>query len=77
MSYKENAFPIGMGKVNLTSGIRTDTLVYWCVADGTLQVTWSDATTDDIALIAGDAVNIENSSTVTSVEITAGTFHVA
>ncbi len=76
MSYKENSFPIGQGKVGLTSGTRTDLArVYWCVGDGTLRITWADASFTDLNLVAGDAVNIEN--TATSVQITAGTFHVA
>jgi hypothetical protein len=76
MSFKENAFPLGKGKLNLTSGTRTDMArVYWCVDNGTLTITWSDASTTDIDLVSGDAVKIEN--TATSVEIVSGTFHVA
>ncbi len=77
MSFKENAFPIGQGKLNLTSisGVRTDTLVYWCRADGSLTITWADTSTEVVELSKGEAVRIEN--TAVSVAITTGTFHVA
>ncbi len=75
MSFKENAFPHGKGKLNLISGTRTDNLVYLCVIAGTLTITWSDDTTTAIDLISGDAVDPE--STIKSVTITSGTFHVA
>lgn len=75
MSFKENAFPIGKGKLNLTSGTRTDKLVYWCRVAGNLTITWSDDTTTVIALTAGEAVDIED--TAKSVTVTTGTFHVA
>ena len=76
MSWKENAFPLGAGKVNLTSGTRTDLpLVYLCAEDGTITITWADTTTSVISMVAGDAVHVEN--TATSVAITTGTFHVA
>ena len=75
MSWKENAFPIGQGKLNLTTGTRTDNRIYWCRADGSLTITWPDTTTTVISLLAGEAVDIED--TATSVAITTGTFHVA
>ena len=75
MSFKENAFPIKPGMTNLTSGTRTGSKTYWCVADGTLTVIWDDASTDDIVLIVGDAVNFNDR--LTSVEIASGKFHVA
>lgn len=74
MSYKENAFPIGQGKLNLTTGtITTLPKVLWCRVDGSLTVTWPDTTTTLITLVAGEAVEIE--ATATSVAITTGTFH--
>ena len=75
MSFKNNAFPIGKGKLNINTGVRTDNLSYWCRVDGILTITWSDATTTAISLVAGEAVNIE--STATSVTITSGTWHIA
>lgn len=75
MNFKENAFPIGKGKIELTTGTRTDNLVYWCRSDGTLTVTWSDDTTTVVTLLAGEAVNVEG--TAKSVAITTGTFNVA
>ena len=75
MGFKENAFPIGKGKVNLTSGSRTDKLVYWCTEAGTLTVTWQDDTTSVLTLAAGDAVNM-NDLSVKSVAITTGTYNV-
>lgn len=77
MSYKENAFPVGKGKLNLTTGTRlmTGNQVYWCRADGSLTITWADATTTVISMLVGEAVQVEG--TATSVTITTGTFHVA
>ena len=75
MSWKENAFPIGKGMLNLTTGSRTDTRIYWCRVDGSLTITWSDDTTTVIDLLVGEAVDIED--TAKSVAITTGTFHIA
>lgn len=77
MSYKENAFPVGKGKLNLTTGtiaIAGNPRVLWCRGDGSLTITWSDATTTVITLVYGEAVEIE--ATATSVAITTGTFTV-
>lgn len=77
MSYKENAFPVGKGKLNLTTGtiaIAGNPRVLWCRVAGTLTITWSDATTTVISLGVGEAVEVE--ATATSVAITTGTFHV-
>lgn len=75
MSYKENAFPLGQGKLNLTTGTFT-TLprVLWCRVAGTITITWPDTTTTVVALSVGEAVEVE--ATATSVAITTGTFHV-
>ena len=78
MSYEQNAFPIDQGKIELTSGARTSpscNMVYWCIADGVLTLTFRDTTTDTVTLTAGDAVNL-NSPNITSVTITSGTFNV-
>ena len=75
MSFKENAFPIGKGKIELTSGTRTDNLVYWCRADGTLTFTFEDDTTKVVTLITGEAIRPE--ATIKSVTITTGTFNLA
>ena len=76
MSWKENAFPLGQGKVNLTTGtITTLPKVFLCAVAGSITITWPDTTTSVIALTAGDAVEVE--ATATSVAITTGTFHIA
>ena len=77
MSWKENAFPLGQGKVNLTTGtITTMPKVFLCVADGSITITWADGvSTSVISLTAGNAVEVE--ATATSVAITTGTFHIA
>lgn len=75
MSFKENAFPLTQGQVNLTSGTFTDKDIFFCVADGSITITWGDATTSVIPMRAGDAVNV--SYVATSVAITTGTFHIA
>ena len=76
MSWKQNAFPLGQGKVNLTTGtITTLPKVFLCAADGSLTITWQDTTTSVIDMTAGNAVEVE--ATATSVAITTGTFHIA
>ena len=78
MSYKENAFPIGQGSIEITTGTRTSPAcnkVYWCRANGTLTLTFADATTDTVDLFAGDAVNL-NEPNIESVAITSGTFNI-
>mgnify|MGYP000459734034 CR=1 FL=1 len=77
MSWKENAFPLGEGKVNLTSGTITDLpKVFLCVAAGNLTITWADGVkTSIVGLSIGDAVEVEG--TATSVAITTGTYHIA
>ena len=75
MSYKENAFPLGKGKLNLTTGTFTELpRVLWCRVAGNITITWSDATTTVVSLGVGEAVEVEG--TATSVAITTGTFHV-
>ena len=77
MSYKENAFPLGQGKLNLTTGtitIGSNPRVLWCRVAGTLTITWPDTTTTVVSLAVGEAVEVE--ATATSVAITTGTFHV-
>ena len=78
MSYKENAFPIDQGKIELTSGTRTSpscNKVYWCRGDGTLTLTFLGGTTDTVDLLFGEAVNL-NSPNIKSVVVTSGTFNV-
>ena len=72
MDYKSNAFPLKKGQVNLTSGTYGGG-VYLAVKDGSLTVTWDDATTSVITVEAGLAVQAVFG--VTSVAITTGTFH--
>ena len=78
MSYKENAFPIDQGSIDITTGSRVSPAcnkVYWCTADGSLTLTFVDTTTDVVTLVAGDAVNL-NSPNITSVAVTTGTFNI-
>ena len=78
MSYKENAFPIDQGSIEVTTGTRVSpscNKVYWCVLAGTLTLTFGDASTDTVGLVAGDAVNF-NSPNIVSVAITSGTFNI-
>ena len=78
MSYKENAFPIDQGSIEITTGTRTSPAcnkVYWCVTAGTLTLTFADATTDTVDLVAGDAVNLA-SPNIESVAVTSGTFNI-
>lgn len=78
MSYKENAFPIDQGSIEVTTGTRVSpscNKVYWCTSDGVLTLTFADATTDTVTLLAGDAVNF-NSPNIESVAITSGTFNI-
>lgn len=75
MSYKENAFPLGQGKLNLTTGtITVLPRVFWCRVDGSLTITWPDTTTTVVTMLVGEAVEVEG--TATSVAITTGTFHI-
>ena len=74
MDYKSNAFPVGKGKVNLTTGTFGGG-VFLCVVDGDLLVTWADDTTDTLSLTAGDAINAVR--TAKTVGIVSGTFHIA
>ena len=78
MSYKENAFPIDQGSIEVITGTRTSPAcnkVYWCRAAGTLTLTFADATTDTADLVAGEAVNCI-SPNIESVAITSGTFNI-
>ena len=78
MSFKDNAFPIMKGNINLTSGTKTggDLGVFWCSVAGSLTITWEDATTTVLALAVGDAVDFRQDPGITSVAITTGTFHI-
>ena len=78
MSYKENAFPIDQGSIEVTTGTRVSPAcnkVYWCTVDGVLTLTFADASTDTATLSAGDAVNL-NSPNIESVVVTSGTFNI-
>ena len=78
MSYKENAFPIDQGKIEVTTGTRVSPAcnkVYWCVGDGVLTLTFKDTTTDTVTLALGDAVDL-NSPNIESVAITSGSFNI-
>lgn len=76
-SYKDNAFPLYKKNTNLTSGViknnRNLPSVFLCSEDGTLTVTYTDATTKAIACIAGNAFTFLDAETIT---ITTGTFQV-
>ena len=72
-NYKLNAFPLGKGMVNLTTGTYGEGIFY-CIEDGDLTITWEDASTDTISCVAGNAFEVH---TATSVVITSGTFHKA
>lgn len=72
MAYTDNALPLNIGKVNLTSGVYQDG-VYVAVEDGELTVVWKDNLDSDvISCIAGQAFRIVNSESVT---ISSGKFH--
>ena len=75
MSYKDNAFPLTQNGTNLTSGTFTSTVgvIFQCVSDGDLTITWQDNTPSTVSCIAsGIPYIIENAKQVV---ITSGTFH--
>ena len=74
MSYKNNAFPIMPNKVNLTGGdIKGSTAI--CVEDGSLHIVFAaDNSTETINLVAGNAVDLRETSVAT---IVSGKFHTA
>ena len=78
MSYKENAFPLGQGSIEVTTGTRTGIAcrkAYWCRSAGTLTVTLNDDTTDTVDLVSGEAVSFYSPNTK-SVAVTSGTFNI-
>ena len=72
MSYKENMIPIRQGNINLTSGTY-GTGGYICQEDGVLTITWLDTTTENLNLVAGDAVDF-SSVDCESITIVSGSF---
>lgn len=70
MSYVDNGFPVKKGRVNLTEG-HVNGLVL-CVEDGSLDIVWSDDTTDTIEVKQGDAINLQGAKLTT---IVSGKFH--
>ena len=76
-NYKDNAFPIGRDKNDLTSGIEEISkgqAVFECIEDGSLKSTYSDGHTNTIVRLAGSAVLFDSNKGVVSVEILSGTF---
>lgn len=72
--YPVQAFPLAQGLINLTStdGAIAGVSLVHCAADGTITITWSDATTTDVDMIQGEDYAIVDA---TSVTISSGTFH--
>jgi len=70
MAFQMNSFPIQKGKTGLTTG--TVEGVVLCVEEGVLTVTWEAGGSDDVTVLAGQAVNLVNA---TSATIISGTFH--
>ena len=74
------AFPLRKGLVNISSGVVTDPAtslrpqLAHCVDDGSLTLTWGDASTAVVAFVAGDDFSIAEAVTV---EVTSGAFHFA
>ena len=71
MSFQMNSFPIQKGKVG---AVATDVIsgVVLCLEDGVLSVTWEAGGTDDVTVLAGQAINLVNATEAT---ITSGVFH--
>ena len=72
MAFQENSFPVGKGKVNITTGKIYG--VALCVLDGDLTIAWKATGSDTISCVAGDAINLVNAIDAT---VVSGTFHYA
>lgn len=65
--------PLRKGFVNLANPATVDSpRIVYCVADGTITLSWREGGTDDIAMVAGDSFAIDNCS---SLLVASGTFH--
>ena len=71
MSFRDNAFPLMEGKVNLMSGTYNDG-IFVCVDSGSLSVEFN-SNTETIVCNAGDAYRVYDAIGIT---IVSGTFHV-
>ena len=77
MARQDNAFRLGKGKINLTSGKRkvmNAYEMYLCVEDGVLELTFDDGSVGSVDCIAGQAYSFDGS--VEKVEIKSGKFHI-
>jgi len=68
------ALELQKGNVNLGSGSVVDfkSAVVHCVTAGDFTITWSDGTTDTVAMLDNQDVAISNAS----VTVDSGTFHI-
>ena len=73
---KTQAFPLKVGKINLTSGTYTGVNMSFCVAAGDIVVTWKDGTFDTISCEIGDYFSMIDAAQVV-VTGASGTFHLA
>ena len=77
------AFPLRKGLVNISSGVVTDPdtglrpQLAHCVEDGSLTLTWSDASTSVVAVVAFVAGDDFSTTEAVTVEVTSGVFHFA
>jgi hypothetical protein len=61
------------GQINMTSGtVDRGTHIIHCVEDGTVTLTWSDTTTDDVAMKSGEDYAVRGAS----VTVASGTVHI-
>ena len=73
-------FPLRQGLIDITTGTVTDPtsgrrpLIAHCVADGSLTLTWQDASTTVVSFIAGDDFSMVEAE---AVAVTTGSFHFA
>ena len=68
------AMPLVKGKINVTSGQFTGSVVH-CEADGDIEITWVNGGTDVISLVAGDDRGL--TPNVKFVTVNSGTFSFA
>jgi len=68
------AFPLVKSLINITSGSTDGVYLFHCIADGSITITWADASTVTVACLAGDDYTVVNGEDG-SVEVDSGTFH--
>lgn len=73
-SDRAQVFPLIYGKVNKTIGSFSDVSGIYCVADGTVQVTYENGEMEEFDFIQGDCFGFTQ---VVSIAIVSGKFHYA